>query len=468
MPTLHHWLKPGIHVQRTANYAGLHPLPENIYFCMYTMPQEVTYPVKEIFKAINALRPTFNIEGVDHLYVDFDQVRSESSFQALMFKLGILDGVVSDEAGYAKILFTGHTGSGKSTELRKLHRKLHKPDLYFSVYLDIEEYIQISEYKSDDLIVFLIASLVNALEECGVDALVPSLQKIANEWLSEKEVSDEVKRKMESEGGISGEVSTGKLLPFFTAKAFLKSVFSYGSHTSETVRRKIQEKQGTYISDFNIALQEVRRNIRLAGQGKEIVFLIDGFEKLRQGNYETYKKVFVQDTRVITDLNCGFVCCVPIDTRYDPHMSQVLTVYEAFTLPLLPVNPTTESYFCDIITKRIDKDTFFEAGVLEYCVSMSGGSPRQLVRIVSDALALSQSNHFRINRAIAEKACFKLGDDLQKRLQTPHFELLKSGNYAHADPLILELLYTLSLMEYNGEINKRLPNPLLVPFLQNS
>jgi len=381
-----------------------------------------------------------------------------------MFHLGIINNQVNEDAGNAKILYTGHTGSGKSTELLKLHHRLNKPEQFFSVYLDVEDYIQISDFKPEDLMVLLIAALVNALLEQGIDYGVPGLQKIADDWLSDKEVTKEIKSKIDSEGGLSAEVGTGGLLKIFSAKAFMKSIFSYSSHTSAFVRRKIEEKQSDYIIAFNLALKEIKDEIRRSGRGKEIVFILDGLEKLRW-RLDTYTKTFFQNTRLIQDVNCSLICCVPIDTLYDSKTSQVLSTYEHYTLPLIPINETTIPLFSQIITRRMDKDTFFEEGVLEYCVMQSGGSPRQLIRIVDTGLANSEPNNFKISMSVAEKACKKLGLDLLRRLTSPQFDKLKSGNYDRADPLILDLLFSLDLMEYNGEQNNRLPNPLLKPFL---
>ncbi|MCD6011460.1 MAG: hypothetical protein K0Q79_1322 [Flavipsychrobacter sp.] len=424
------------------------------------------YPVKEIFKALNALKLSFEIADIDNLYVDFDGVRSDT-FRTLMFHLGILNGRLNEDAGYAKMLYTGHTGSGKSTELVKLHHRLNKPEQYFSIYIDVEEYIQISDFKSEDLMVLLIASMVNELEKHNINYAVPSLQKIADDWLSDKEVNEEIKSKLETEGGAEAEIGTGGLLRFFSAKAFIKSIFSYGSQTSTTVRRKIEEKQGDYIISLNNALLEIRKDIRRSGNGQEIVFIVDGLEKLRWGRYDMYTRTFFQNARLINELNASLICSVPIDTLYDSKTSRVLSTYQHYTLPLIPINLATSSLFSQIITRRIDHDTFFEEGVLDYCVQQSGGSPRQLIRIVEMALANSEPDSFRINRANSEKACKKLGLDLLRRLTSVHVDILKSRDYNRADPVILDLLFSLALMEYNGEQNNRQPNPLLLPFLES-
>ncbi len=431
------------------------------------MTDTQTYPVNGFFKARNVLKPSFEITGVDHLFVNFDKFRSNASSKKLNMLLGIeSDGHLNEDAGFAKIFYTGHPGSGKSTELEKLHHKLNRPAQYFSVYLDIEDYIAITDFKSEDLIVIIIASLVNCLVERQINYDVPGMQKIAEDWLSDTSVSEELIRKTDNEGGASAEIGTGGLLKLFSAKAFIKSVFSYSAHTSTTVRRKVLEKQGDYIDSLNLALINIKENIRLANQGKDILIVIDGLEKLRGSFYDNYKQVLIQNTRLIEGLNCSIITCVPIDTWYDKQTNPIISKYDHVMLPLIPIDDDTVPVFSEIISRRIDKDAFFEDGVLEYCVRQSGGNPRQLIKIVEAALLTLEDTNDKISLHGAEKACSNLGLDLVRRLSGPDFELLKVGNYNRSDDNIKDLLFNLSLMEYNGSLNTRRPNPLLEPFLK--
>jgi hypothetical protein len=432
------------------------------------------YPIhdaKDIFKALNALKPDFDISEHEELYVDFDTVRSKHKHTKLFKYLGIQDGQLSEEAGYAKILYTGHMGSGKSTELLKLHHTLNSPSKFFSIYVDIDDYIQISDFESEDFIIILIASLVNALQEHDdIDYAVSGIQKIADEWLSEKEVSEEIKNKVGSEGGVSAEAGVS-LLRVFSAKAFLKGIFSYESATATTIRKKIEKRQGDYVAALNEALLEIKKNIRVAGKGNEILFIIDGLEKLRWGKMDTFAETFFQNNLLVRELSSSLICCVPIDSLYDGKMSPVLSWYSHFTLPLIAINDRTSLLFSEIVSKRISEATFFESGVLGYCVQQSGGSPRQLLTIVRMALYELEPGTARISIENAKKVCRELGTDLLRRLTTPKLEALREGNYQASDDLVLDMLFSLALMEYNGDINTRMPNPLLklvLPFLQQN
>ena len=180
-------------------------------------------------------------------------------------------------------------------------------------------------------------------------------------------------------------------------------------------------------------------------------------------------QTFFRDARLIQDLHSNLICCVPIDSVYDIHISGLIDgLYLRFILPLIAVNENTLPLFREIVAKRIDVQKFLDEGVLDYCIEQSGGNPRQLILIVAEALSYSQPNNFVISIDIAKKACTELGFDKRRVLTSEHFRILKSNNfYDDADKNIIEMLFSLALLEYNGNTRKRVPNPLLLPFLNS-
>ena len=305
------------------------------------------------------------------------------------------------------------------------------------------------------------------MEREGIDYNVSGLRKLADDWMAEDpEIEKEIERSIDVEGGVEVEAGVS-FWKWLSAKARLSTMFAYKSKTSETIRRKVKENQGEYVIILNQALLEIKRRIHEAGKGREIIFIIDGLERLREERYETYTRAFFRDARLIQDLNCSMVCCVPIDSLYDIQIIGVTEgLYEKFTLPMVAVNPRTMHYFCDVIGRRIDTNTFLEPGVLEHCAQQSGGNLRQLFRIVSTALSYTTSNGFKVSQAIADKVCKDMGLALRRTLTPEHFRVLREGKYVDdAGKINLDLLFSLAIMEYNGSDNLRRPNPLLHPYL---
>jgi len=425
------------------------------------------FPVREIRQAISVLKPQFEVTDWPELYVDFSRVRAKETFNSLSVKLNVIDDVFESTNDYSKILYTGHTGCGKSTELVMLHHYLNHKDRFFSVYVDVNESLQMSSFEPEDLFILLITKLVEALKESGVSFSVSGLKKLADDWIAQDpEIVDEVEKKDSKEAGAQLEAGFN-FWNFLSLKGNLKTAFSYNSKTSTIIRKSIKQNQGDYIVTFNEILYEIKNEILTKDFGREIIFILDGIEKLRQEKYDTYVQTFFRDARLIQNLNSNLICCVPIDSIYDIHVCSLIDgLYQRFILPLIDVNDNTRQLFNSIVSKRIDVNKFMENGVMDYCIEQSGGNPRQLIKIVAEALSYSQPNNFIVNMEIARKASQELGLDLRRTLTSEHFRILKEENYYDdADKIIIDLLFSLALLEYNGNTRIRKPNPLLQPFL---
>lgn len=89
-------------------------------------------------KAIVNLRFDEPLEPGDERLVQLNDVRGDFKESNLLWQLGIWesDGEAETTLERQRFLFGGHRGCGKSTELRQLAQKLHRPDRYFVVFLD--------------------------------------------------------------------------------------------------------------------------------------------------------------------------------------------------------------------------------------------------------------------------------------------------------------------------------------------
>ncbi|MFM7371856.1 MAG: hypothetical protein ACKO2Z_29525 [Sphaerospermopsis kisseleviana] len=99
------------------------------------------------FQRANTLKAAYNacslepLEGpdIEKYYVDLSAVRKSSAVKGVST---ILD---FQEAGnYTTILFTGHRGSGKSTELKRIQNIWEEN--YHVIYLEVNEETDINDY----------------------------------------------------------------------------------------------------------------------------------------------------------------------------------------------------------------------------------------------------------------------------------------------------------------------------------
>ncbi len=79
-----------------------------------------------------------------------------------------------------------------------------------------------------------------------------------------------------------------------------------------------------------------------------------------------------------------------------------------------------------------------------------------MIRIVNKALIVSLGK--KITREIAEKSVYEMSRALVDQLDSEHLEILKEKKYYTANQKVLELLFSLAVLKYNGE---REINPLI-------
>jgi chromosomal replication initiation ATPase DnaA len=112
-----------------------------------------------------------------------------------------------------------------------------------------------------------------------------------------------------------------------------------------------------------------------------------------------------------------------------------------------------------IITKRIDAETFIEDEALDFCVQKSGGCIRQLLRIVNRAIIMSRGA--KITKDIAQKSAKELGRDMKELFDSEHLAILKGKQYDTARAKVLDLLFSLAVLRYNGYMEI---NPLITDY----
>lgn len=105
--------------------------------------EDYRFPEKRLLRAMEATEPEFDISvpGRKPLYVEtLQQVRSPRQFQRIERELGIIRGKLQDLPNRrAKIIFSGHRGSGKTVELLRFHEAINRPDRYFSVFIPLQK-----------------------------------------------------------------------------------------------------------------------------------------------------------------------------------------------------------------------------------------------------------------------------------------------------------------------------------------
>ncbi|MBD2716987.1 hypothetical protein KBK19_18220 [Microvirga sp. STR05] len=419
------------------------------------------FPVIDKFQARAVTEPSFEPElfGDDQqLYVDLDQVRGSEFQDDILFTLAVEDGRLMELPNdYIKIICSGHRGCGKTTELKRLHTYLNHPDRYLSIFLSIEEEMEYGSLQPEDIFVWILLKLVSAIEEYDIPASRTQFNELARQFLSSQTVEQELKDNFgvevgaETEGGIN-------FFSLFKLKTKAKAVFSTNNATSTKIREEIRKNPLAIINRINAALVDMRQAVAEAGLGQDVLFIIDGSEKLR---FQVYEYLFIQNPNLLQTLALNMIMAVPIDSYYKIEAGPGLNFSHSLIIPMIklagPGNPADEC-FKEVIERRIATDLFFESGVLDECVRRSGGCVRQLLRIVNAVIRKARGG--RASLEVAQAAIRALGSDMNQLLTTKHIDTLNLGLHKlrPGDAEVREMLFQLVLLKYNGHLRL---NPLL-------
>jgi hypothetical protein len=414
------------------------------------------FPVTHPFDARDVTESEFSIQGglPDQLYVNLDEFRRSEYLDDIKYNLHIIGSRLERETqNYIKIVFSGHQGCGKSTELNKLHRDLHSPRSYYSIFIEVEKETEVGLFQPEDLFILMISKTVEHLVNLGIES--QELDDILRDWISDEELKKELKTEygLDFNSSLQGGVSAF----FLKLKSNLKALFSFKSVTSRVIREKVRKNPIDLINRFNIVLSDVRSAVRKQKQGKDLLFIFDGSEKIP---YEAYKQIFLKDPHLIKAIQSNALFSVPIYSYFDIKGTPRASFFQICMLPMVRLDENSRSRFSEIVTRRIDSSSFFGDGVLDYCVSSSGGCPRQLLRIVNRAILKSRGK--RIEIEMAERACSELAQSMIELLDSEHYEILRKKAFDRSDPKVLELLFSLVVLKYNGhrEINPLISNRL--------
>lgn len=431
------------------------------------------FPEKNLFRAREVLDADLDITQPEFadLYVNLDPVRITDRFKnyrkqmkkALNInpEVNVLETLTPD---YTKILFSGYRGSGKTTELYKFHKEINHPDRYFSILIDLEKELEMQTFEYEDYFIQLIYRLAQEINARNILESTEPLDEIIRDWLSETEIEKEITKQAEIKG--EAEVSTGlSLLNFFKTKFNLKTTLSANNKTAKIIRQKVKENINDYIRKLNNAFLDIRVEINRAEQGRDILFIVDGFEK---APLEMYEKIFINDSHIIRSIDANIITGLPIHAHFKAEFNFAGEFFENFHLPVTKVTDESIELLSEIIKRRISADTFFESDdVLKYLVRKSGGLIRQLLRLVNFSLLYMEND--KLSTHEAKTIMSEYGKRMFERLNPEQVEILgkiknDSDMKKHpADEKLGMLIFNLFIIRYNGSYRI---NPVLDEFIE--
>jgi len=392
----------------------------------------------------------------DPRYVDSEKGRGKFSFDEMYRTLGIAVKQKELRAPTDKSynLFCGHRGCGKSTELRRLARDLHKDNLFFVVFLDSLEALDINNLYYPDLLLALANKLLEKVSEARIEIDGALLVKL-NQWFTEKILHTDKLKEFSTEVSAGLEMGTG--IPFLAKlSAALTNKIKTGATYKEEIRDVVKNSFSEFASGFNDLIAASEMAINKTGKGKKVLFIVDGADRLGDTDSQRF---FIKDVYQLQQITAHFIYCAPIHLLYEGN--QVQQLFNQFILPMIKIYPAKDStakyeegyeVLRQILYMRADKKLFESEKVVDLLIENSGGNPRDLLRLLQYAFRKSDQEIFTM--AAVDEAVHGLAMDYRRFLNMEDYEILYKidrGEIADGNSeQIRRLLYNLAILEYNS------------------
>ncbi|MCP4106380.1 MAG: hypothetical protein GY749_12700 [Desulfobacteraceae bacterium] len=399
-------------------------------------------------------------EDFDELYVPADKGRGRPVYNRLKRRLN------EEPDGSLKILFAGHKGCGKTTELLRLQKDIDNDFvvLNFSVVreLDIQNisYIELFIVTMEKLFEFV------KREKIQIDNLY--FENIRN-WLCSKEIEEINKTHlgMDIETSVKSGVNIPFLVDFF---AKFRAAATSSVSMKETLKKNVEPKLSELIQNCNLFINEIKGKLSDINK-KGLVIIIEDLDKL---DIEKGEHIFYKHSSQLTQLHCHCIFTFPIALLYHIRFNAIKKSYdEEYVLPMIKV-ATKEGerhdegigIIKDIVKKRMEISLFDDETILDDMIKCSGGclwDMFQMVRDASDnALDFEQDRikkeDFRsAYRALKRDYEFTIAENTEKEITVDEYyeTLVRCANDENKKPketnAMLDLRNNLTILSYNGD-----------------
>lgn len=431
---------------------------------MTTHPIDRATTLKTAFRVCN-VEP---LEGddLDRYYVDLSEVRKTEAIAGVS---NILD--FQEPEQFTTILFTGHRGCGKSTELKRIQKHWEKD--YRVIYLEVDEQTDINDVSYTDFYLIAIKQVEFEMRRLGLK-LDSRLMDNFEAWF--KEVTQETEQTVESSVSIQGEATLGSGAPFL-AKLWVKLLAQIkgSDKQKKTIRQTLEKDISRLKADINLLLNDAVKKLRNKFPNYKGFLII--FDNLDRVPPNVANHLFFDYAAQLQELNCTIIYTVPLSVLYSPqnaiknfdrpHIVPMVNIYEFNRDSCdLNYNEVSLNAMASLVERRVEVDKIFESReqLLELAKA-SGGHVRQLMQMMRTAcITASGRSHAKIMAEDVTYAVKQEQFNFERFIPQNHYPVLAQvclTKNINKDEISELILFNLSVLEYNGKNRWNYPNPVV-------
>lgn len=323
-------------------------------------------------------------ESTWHLWVNTEQARESLIVRRLIEQLR----QARERAEPVKILFAGHSGSGKSTELFRVKREIDH--LYHVVIKRIGDRYSLPSVDYRQLLFFCASVFV----EVGMQ--LNAVIKDKDEAQQVLAWFDEVRREEVQSGGHQIAAEAGAKMSLFSSlfAKFSGKIYS-GGETKETAVKYIESR----LDQLRLNMRLLVRAIEEKLNGRKLLLILEDLDKIEDRDQST--RLFFEHRLQLLDIPCPVIFTFPIALWYEQDAS-VQSYPIRHLLPMIPVSPPPAAAAAQEAARKkadIGRDTLrrllfqrieesaelITPEAVDYLIHFSGGVLRDFLYLLREA-----------------------------------------------------------------------------------
>lgn len=336
-----------------------------------------------LYKVIENCSPDEALDARDPRYYDLASARmsARSPTQRLIQSI---TRVPQDR--FETQLFSGHRGSGKTTELQKVRAELERQDFHVS-FCGVSDLLDLSDVALPDLMLAIGKQLVDDMQVAGIKADLKKLDDIGG-WFSQIEITQE--RATSIESAFSLEFLQSKL------GNFTSTLKSFGQ-SKQTLRKVLNESPSILIEKMNALLACFTQDLHKQGK-RGLVIIVDQLDRMHRkelaSGTNAHSHLFIDCGPFLSGLKAHMIYTMPISLTLESESRRLQSEFKAGPLILPMVRVRTREgkrdeqgfrAFHELLQRRFDVAKAFDDQAIDLLIQMSGGHPRYLMQLIQTA-----------------------------------------------------------------------------------
>jgi len=282
----------------------------------------------------------------------------------------------------ARILFYGHRGCGKSTELNKLLVE-HK-ERFLPVTFSVHDQMSPTAICAEDLILIIAERVLNAAKNNNLE-VDDDLLKPVLDYFNETTRTTTESRDSHIEVG----AGAGLLGPLLGVFARLSAQIKLEAHSKETTVALLRKRPSDLLVQANSVIEAVRKP--LLEKNLQLLIIVEDLDKLE---LMQAREMYVNHVNLLTGITANIIYTIPIFLFHSPDVNAFKYHFDdVVALPMIKVtDPEGQPAPGFDTVKRIIKqrleDNLIKENALDRLVTMTGGVLRHAFDVLHTAAVM--------------------------------------------------------------------------------